>query len=102
MRLIDADELETKLMKAADKFSRKKPRTTLIILFAVDILRCAETVKATPMRHSKWIKTRNDKFCDRDEEYYCYDCTVCGYHTGDQGSEFNYCPNCGAKMDEKQ
>ena len=27
-------------------------------------------------------------------------CSVCGWETGNQGTRFNYCPNCGAKMDE--
>ena len=27
-------------------------------------------------------------------------CSVCGWVTGNQGTRFNYCPNCGAKMDE--
>lgn len=28
----------------------------------------------------------------------CEDCSVCGYRTV-WGHRFNYCPNCGAKMD---
>lgn len=27
-------------------------------------------------------------------------CSVCGWETGNQGTRFRYCPNCGAKMDE--
>ena len=27
-------------------------------------------------------------------------CSVCGWETGNQGTRFNYCPNCGAKMDK--
>ena len=27
-------------------------------------------------------------------------CSVCDWETGNQGTRFNYCPNCGAKMDE--
>lgn len=32
--------------------------------------------------------------------YHCK-CSVCGWQTGNQGTRFNYCPNCGAKMDEE-
>lgn len=28
-------------------------------------------------------------------------CSVCGWKTGNQGTRFSYCPNCGAKMDEE-
>ena len=27
-------------------------------------------------------------------------CSVCGWVTGNQGTRFSYCPNCGAKMDK--
>lgn len=33
------------------------------------------------------------------KRHYLYECPICGYHTGNQGGEFNYCPLCGAKMD---
>lgn len=38
-----------------------------------------------PVRHGKWIDSSNGWMC-----------TCCGMDTS---KEYNYCPNCGAKMD---
>lgn len=59
-----------------------------------------------PVRHGRWIETSYDE----------YTCSVCGKNVGDEifyaiGPEdresasmgvANYCPNCGAKMDEEE
>ena len=56
-----------------------------------------------PVVHGRWIKTVNGTRRNLNDgkfvRVYKYDCPVCGYHTGNQASNFNYCPNCGAKMD---
>ena len=53
--------------------------------------------------HGRWIKTdngvRKNINTGRAVRVYLYDCSVCGWHTGNQGENFNYCPNCGARMD---
>ena len=49
-----------------------------------------------PVRHGKWIHT------DLAAHWYGKDeCSECTYHEHDRRdlSHFNYCPNCGAKMD---
>ena len=45
-----------------------------------------------PVVHGKWKSTEAPFMSE------CEDCSVCGYRT-DWGRRFNYCPNCGAKMD---
>ena len=46
------------------------------------------TKKVYPAKHAHWI-FRN--------KYYRYWCSVCGQP---MDYEYNYCPNCGCKMDE--
>ena len=49
-----------------------------------------------PVRHGRWIHTDlADHWLGKDE------CSECTYHEKDRSdlSHFNYCPNCGAKMD---
>lgn len=49
-----------------------------------------------PVRHGRWIHT------DWAYNWTCLDeCSRCGYHDRDRKnlSDYNYCPNCGAKMD---
>lgn len=29
-------------------------------------------------------------------------CSVCGWETGNQGTRFNYCPNCGQHIDTRE
>lgn len=57
-----------------------------------------------PVKHGKWIKTFRymGKNFNTGEviPVNSYDCSECGYHTGNQGRKFNYCPNCGARMME--
>lgn len=45
-----------------------------------------------PVRHGRWVPTKAPFMNE------CEDCSVCGYRTV-WGHRYNYCPNCGAKMD---
>ena len=66
-----------------------------------------ETVKEIEENHNikgKWEITykgmRKDVNTGLMISAYNCKCSVCGWETGNQGTRFNYCPNCGAKMDE--
>ena len=45
-----------------------------------------------PVRHGRWDETVTDGFL-------FVSCSDCGFKTG--RIDYNYCPNCGAKMDEE-
>ena len=50
----------------------------------------APTIEAEPVRHGRWYwKPIDERTSERT-------CSVCGQGGCD---DFNYCPNCGAKMD---
>lgn len=50
------------------------------------------------VKHGAWVVTRYHLYLNVYEEFLC--CSVCGYeHQHDEW--FEYCPNCGAKMDGK-
>ena len=66
-----------------------------------------ETVKEIEENHNikgKWEMTYKGKRKEVNTGFmisaYKCKCSVCGWETGNQGTRFNYCPNCGAKMDE--
>ena len=44
------------------------------------------------VRHGRWVPTKAPFMNE------CEDCSVCGYRTV-WGHRYNYCPNCGARMD---
>ena len=98
MRLIDADEL---FRKATDIIRDKENIYKDYAIVKAIIM--ADTVDSEPVRHGKWIKTPNEvrKNINTEKMMMCYkyDCNICGFHTGNQGLKFHYCPNCGTKMD---
>lgn len=46
-----------------------------------------------PVVHGRWIEQEKYTFGTM------YDCSICGTLILDNGHSWNYCPNCGAKMD---
>ena len=57
-----------------------------------DIIESVPAADVVPVVHGRWEQTEAP-FMNEYE-----DCSVCGYRTV-WGHRFNYCPNCGAKMD---
>ena len=49
-----------------------------------------------PVRHGRWVEKEKYTFG------IMYDCSLCENRILDNGHPWNYCPNCGAKMDEKE
>lgn len=110
MRLIDADELHIDFDKYVEHIRLMKkgrmPKTEIAILLdckgAIDN---APTVDAVPVRHGKWLDPETLKrpwF-----RHHIFECSVCrnildmdGVNAG--RGDANYCPNCGARMDEEE
>ena len=58
--------------------------------------RAIESIPASgvePVEHGRWIEQEKYTFGTM------YDCSICGERILDTGHSWNYCPNCGAKMD---
>ena len=53
-------------------------------------------VDAAPVRHGRWIKKKRKTYPDG---YVCSECDDYIYETWADYTDFNFCPNCGAKMD---
>ena len=45
-------------------------------------------------KQGKWIKADSQQFFRKHHPYYT--CSICNYR---KGGKWNYCPNCGAKME---
>ena len=54
---------------------------------------CDHLIEVAPVRHGKWIEQEKYTFG------VMYDCSICDNLILDNGHSWNYCPNCGAKMD---
>lgn len=83
MRLIDADKLNARLSRNGTPY------------YTVPDIENAPTVDVVPVVHTRWEMRRNS--------WYCVNCNK-GYKITYgllAASAYNYCPNCGAKMDEE-
>ena len=54
---------------------------------------CDHLIEVAPVRHGKWIEQEKYTFG------VMYDCSICDNRILDNEHSWNYCPNCGAKMD---
>lgn len=93
IRLIDAN----RLLKAngLDKLSIKTQYDTMALYEVADMIECAETIDAEPIRYGHWIVYKAD---EENKEH--MKCSVCGaYWSAPQHAKiFKRCYNCGAKM----
>ena len=84
MRLIDADEL---IRKGTSTFDESIP-----IADFIEMVELRPTIEAEPIRHGKW------KYDYSMGMNYCSECGW-GMVKGER-RYYNYCPNCGARMDD--
>ena len=101
----DLDALQRTLQRDADLYkgcndADMKARRDEA-LNAVACVVNAPTADVVEVRHGRWIPTyhtyyNRDGACQIADEFHC---SECGIYSRD---EFNYCPNCGAKMDERR
>lgn len=63
---------------------------------AADCIRYMDAADVESVRHGRWILER-----EPDGKPYCFHCSVCDddFHYIGITAVYNYCPNCGCKMD---
>ncbi len=87
MRLIDAEETETKLLEEAKKY---RNGMELGLVRAVYVIR--DDVSVVEGRHGYWIGKPLAGYCT-------VRCSYCRVSFEGNSGRWKYCPNCGAKMD---
>ena len=68
--------------------------------YCSELIRNIPSADVSPVRHGRWELYGND-----DDLAASFFCSLCGWNMDedeylDRWSHLNYCPNCGAKMDE--
>lgn len=86
--LIDRDELMRKHTTSPNHDNRHNTVEELKCL--LDLIHNAHTIDAVPVIHGHW----NFGKCSKCNSHAPYWCMSSGYYKS------NYCPSCGAKMDE--
>lgn len=109
MELIEKEKAIGELMQQADamkSWSDRYADERKGILTAIRIIEIVPKVDAQPVRHGKWIHGR--EVCREyigitlvSVQYEHWKCSACGYRTEGEPL-WKYCPNCGAKMDERK
>ena len=102
MRTIDADALKKTLKglffpgQLHHHFDAEKCAYNGALNDVMERILNAPSIEAVPVVHAKWIPSSVDP---ADPYFRCSNCR----HGRDtiyfQGDEYNFCPNCGAKMD---
>jgi rubrerythrin len=97
MRLIDADALLSEMGKYSDLSARYKDEylsgMQQRLETCIELVEDAQTVDAVPVKHGRWIHHKGG-YSDH------YECTACGKPIV-LTAKWDFCPNCGAKMDGK-
>lgn len=96
MRLIDADKLEDVLAKHLTHYYGDSDYYEGIsqgFNLAIYDVKETPTIDAEPTRHGKWIDVKGSNGKDYRK---CSECL----HTQEITGLLNYCPVCGARMDE--
>ena len=101
MWLIDADAVAAELIKWRDSDQYQKCRFLIErwvrktgITVLLHVLNAFPTIEAEPVKRGRWISD------DRDVLFSCSECgTQISTSWDYEDLAWNYCPNCGAKMD---
>ena len=63
---------------------------------AIEVLEDFPTADVAEIKRGRWLPTTGaGRMC---RTFVGWECSECGYMQGEY--EYNYCPHCGAKMDE--
>lgn len=93
MRLIDVDKVLERAIPVRGEYDNSLPFEAV----PVGYIKGAPTVEVETIRHGQWVATGDaNGFALWDS------CSVCGYGLSaiNSGKNYNFCPNCGAKMDK--
>lgn len=110
MRLIDADAVQRWLAdwqygEAPTLIDNDKDREKAMLRYEIlDIILSGLddpyfTIDAEPVRHGMWIE--DSLVSTNGGTYGVRRCSLCGACYQDVGYGWNYCPECGAKMEEQ-
>lgn len=91
-RYIDADEF----VKRVIQYPRQTTKTIGLALADTP------TADVVEVKHGYFIGTEFDGYADGYPVFYEWKCSECGCIFEDEEPTYNYCPQCGAKMDGKE
>lgn len=105
MRLIDADSLVRNIKKwekYIGNYEKEIPYNEDIYVSIMMTIEDEPTVDAVPIKHGHYVGEA-DGYANGELVYDTWKCSECGCVFEDEYEKptYNYCPNCGARMDEE-
>ena len=85
----------SKYVNAADAAEKIAEKHGIRIADLCDTFGDIPAADVAPVVHGRWIEQEKYTFG------VMYDCSICDNRILDNGHSWNYCPNCGAKMDKE-
>lgn len=102
MQLINATAEITKLEEMLNSGNLTDEKDKQSVRFAINVLKGAPTIKERPT--SQWVAREDMDYLDKNKVVHNhFECNKCGFiHDFIDGhtSQYNFCPNCGADMQE--
>ena len=96
-RYIDADALTADIQTTIEESGCVNHEGEIL-----DCIAYADTVDAVPVVRGEWIQKHHIISLDNMTLTVIYPtCSLCGYAWLGVAKNTNYCPNCGAKMEDK-
>ena len=70
--------------------------------YDADLLAIETVPTIDPVKHGEWVGTEFDNYADGYPVFYEWACSNCGCVFEDDEPTYNYCPNCGARMERSE
>ena len=101
VRLIDANKLMQKISRMCDYCKDNGLEDEMSALFQVGdaVIDCPTIGPESLRQKGRWIDT-GESYEDEHCRYNYWACSVCENRIAGRYGLHNYCPNCGAKMEE--
>lgn len=96
MRLIDADMIIAKL-ETVEQNNELSATEANRLGWLKEMFQMTPTIEAEPVRHGRWIEDR--LVTTNGGTYGVRRCSLCEAYYQDVGYGWDYCPECGARMD---
>lgn len=102
-RYIDAEKLKDFIDSQTDSIFNWDKTTEELYHDLCELVDDEPTADVQEVKHGKWVLTQEEHICgDFIPTLQCSECGNYEFYGKAIGTKFNYCPNCGARMEDKK
>lgn len=105
-RYIDADELLKKSFRIEGHFDLPNGKAQNFSAIVDTEIMDFPTADVALVKHGYWKPIYSNRACENIKRAMYYECSECGCNINNgsysHGTDYEFCPYCGSKMDEKE